>query len=223
MSTKPSAVLFDLDNCLVDSERLWPDIDAAYFTSLIGHEQWKAWRPDWLAMRAKHIQLDVMLQMLRERYSVTTSVPDIKQAREDAMFDYYRQHLKEYPYATRFLESLNRIRIPVAIASGMSPRIIRFVVELMRWSGLVQAIASTHETGKSKPDPSVFLLAAKRLNVPPAQCVVVENELFGYWAARAADMECYVVPDSDARRQKCLEAGATVHASLEEVMRHMGF
>jgi beta-phosphoglucomutase len=44
-----------------------------------------------------------------------------------------------------------------------------------------------------KPDPEIFLLAAKKLGVAPAKCVVVEDSVFGVRAAKSAGMGCVAV------------------------------
>ena len=52
------------------------------------------------------------------------------------------------------------------------------------------AIASSYELEKGKPAPDIFLLAARRLNVAPEYCLVVEDGLNGMIAAKAAGMAC---------------------------------
>jgi beta-phosphoglucomutase-like phosphatase (HAD superfamily) len=49
-------------------------------------------------------------------------------------------------------------------------------------------IVSAVDAAAPKPAPDVFLLAAKRMGVPPSECLVVEDSLFGLKAGRAAGM-----------------------------------
>ncbi len=53
---------------------------------------------------------------------------------------------------------------------------------------------SAEEVARGKPAPDVFLEAARRLGVPPAGCVVVEDAPPGAEAARAAGVRCIAVP-----------------------------
>jgi beta-phosphoglucomutase-like phosphatase (HAD superfamily) len=59
---------------------------------------------------------------------------------------------------------------------------------------LFQAVVSGTEVPRSKPEPDVFLEAARQLAVTPARCLVVEDSRNGLRAARAAGMMCAVVP-----------------------------
>ena len=49
---------------------------------------------------------------------------------------------------------------------------------------------SADEVTRGKPEPDVFLLAARRLGVTPAECVVIEDAENGMMAARRAGMRC---------------------------------
>jgi beta-phosphoglucomutase-like phosphatase (HAD superfamily) len=55
-------------------------------------------------------------------------------------------------------------------------------------AGRFRAIVTAEDVTRGKPDPQVFLLAAQRLGVPPARCVVFEDTAVGIDAARAGGM-----------------------------------
>jgi len=54
---------------------------------------------------------------------------------------------------------------------------------------LLDALVDGHQIENSKPDPEVFLLAAKKVCVPPAHCLVVEDAVAGIESARRAGMK----------------------------------
>ena len=210
-------VIFDQDNTLVMSEGLWPEIDEQFFVGALGASHWAEWRPRWCKLKAEGRPLDQILEELRETYGLASAVAEIKQSREEVMFDVYSRELKPRDGAPELLEWLAHTGRSVAVASGMSPRVIRFVLRSMGWDHWVKAIASTHEVGRSKPDPSVFLLAARRLGLDPKECTAIENELTGHQAAVRAGMRCYLVPDSEERRRQAEAAGVTCCDSLAEL------
>jgi beta-phosphoglucomutase-like phosphatase (HAD superfamily) len=78
---------------------------------------------------------------------------------------------------------------PVAIASGSSKPSILPVVE--RFSIPAEIIVSCEDVQKGKPHPDLFLEAARRMNLSPAHCIVIEDSEVGVEAARAGGMHCF--------------------------------
>jgi HAD superfamily hydrolase (TIGR01509 family) len=56
-------------------------------------------------------------------------------------------------------------------------------------------ISGGDEVARGKPDPEIFLLAAERLKLPPAECIVIEDSEYGAQGALTAGMQCVMVPD----------------------------
>src|SRR2546430_15866978 len=81
------------------------------------------------------------------------------------------------------------------------------------------AIVAAEDTQRGKPDPQVFQLAAERLGVPAARCVVFEDAVAGVEAARAAAMKCVAVRFVGHHPVEALRAAGAdrVVDSLEEI------
>ncbi len=77
------------------------------------------------------------------------------------------------------------------------------------------AIVSAEDVTRGKPDPQVFLLAAERLQLPPAHCVVVEDAVAGVQAALRGGMRALAVTTNHSRED--LSAATRVVDSLAEV------
>lgn len=71
--------------------------------------------------------------------------------------------------------------------------------ELRPARSLFDAILEREGVVKAKPDPEVFLLAARALDVAPAECVVVEDAVHGVTAARRAGMKVIAITTTDTR------------------------
>lgn len=82
-----------------------------------------------------------------------------------------------------FLDS-NNIKYAIGSASKNAPLILEKVGLLNRFSALVDG----NDVSKAKPDPEVFLIGAKKLNMKPENCVVFEDAIAGIQAANAANM-----------------------------------
>lgn len=75
------------------------------------------------------------------------------------------------------------------LAIGSSSKNAVYILEKIGLTDFFDAIVSGNDIKKSKPDPDIFLLAAKKLGVPPEACVVVEDADAGVEAAIASGMK----------------------------------
>jgi beta-phosphoglucomutase len=91
------------------------------------------------------------------------------------------------PGALEALQELKRRGIKIAVASNS--RNAKPIIKQVGIDQYLDAIVDGHEIENSKPDPEVFLLAAKGVGVDPAQCIVVEDAIAGLEAARRAGMK----------------------------------
>lgn len=215
------ALISDLDGTLAPTEPLWPSIDEAFFNKRIGPDAWRLWNPFWLQMRAEGRQLNEILNQCIVTHALPLSVMQLKQEREAFLLKSYADQLKPFSGADTLLEGAHAAGFKTAIASGMSPAIIRGTAALFGWN--VDAISSTHEVARNKPDPSVYLLACARLGVDPINAVAVENEWKGYASAHAAGIKTiFFIPDSPDRERHALEHGIPRSATdLHEVLHKL--
>jgi HAD superfamily hydrolase (TIGR01509 family) len=106
-------------------------------------------------------------------------------------------------------EVLQRIRASgyrMALASSAEPRVIEANLTALSLRSLFEAVVSGTQVPRGKPAPDVFLAAAERLGVAPADCLVIEDSRNGLLAAKAAGMRCAVVPCSHTCHQDFREA-----------------
>jgi beta-phosphoglucomutase-like phosphatase (HAD superfamily) len=82
----------------------------------------------------------------------------------------------------------NGFRIPMAVVSGSTRDSVTKSLELLGLLDRFSTLVCAGEYTRSKPDPEPFLVAAARLNVAPADCLVFEDTDMGVQAATAAGM-----------------------------------
>jgi HAD superfamily hydrolase (TIGR01509 family) len=138
-------------------------------------------------------------------------IGDEKEARFRAMI---KGQARPMPGILDWLERLRQRGAPQAVASGAPPENIEFLVDEMGIRRYFSALVSS-EGMPGKPDPAVFLEAARRIGVAAARCVVVEDGLPGLAAARAAGMRCIGV--TTTHPASALQAADRVVESLEEL------
>ncbi|GAA4932656.1 beta-phosphoglucomutase [Algibacter agarivorans] len=90
------------------------------------------------------------------------------------------------PGAKELLDTLDSLGIHYVLgsASKNAPLILKQVNLFERFSGIVDG----NSVSKAKPDPEVFLIGAKKLNLKPEQCIVFEDAIAGVKAANTANM-----------------------------------
>jgi HAD superfamily hydrolase (TIGR01509 family) len=90
------------------------------------------------------------------------------------------------------VEALDAIEIPTCVASSGTPDSIEAKLRLTGlWDRFEGRISSAADVEHGKPAPDLFLHAARKMGVPPADCAVVEDSPFGVRAARAAGMRSF--------------------------------
>lgn len=110
---------------------------------------------------------------------------------------YYRDLLQQLspdhilPGVAGLLDELKARGIRTAI--GSSSKNTPVILEKIGLSTRFDAIADGNDITNSKPDPEVFLLAAKKLGIPPSECAVIEDAEAGIEAALAAGMTAVAV------------------------------
>ncbi|HEX3046487.1 MAG TPA: beta-phosphoglucomutase [Bacillota bacterium] len=117
---------------------------------------------------------------------------DEKEALVARKNNYYQEFLGNigksdlYPGAIRFIQQLKDRGIKTALCS--SSRNATLVIVALGLANLFDAIVTGNDIGRGKPDPEIFQLAAKRLEVHPLNCIVFEDAVAGLQAAAAAGM-----------------------------------
>ena len=98
------------------------------------------------------------------------------------------------PDVPRVLDLLKSNHMPIAL--GSASKNARPILEKVQLLSYFDVIVDGNNVTKAKPDPEVFLLAAKSLGVAPASCVVFEDALAGIEAANAAKMTSIGIGDA---------------------------
>jgi HAD superfamily hydrolase (TIGR01549 family) len=83
----------------------------------------------------------------------------------------------------------HRGKLPMAVASGTTRPVLDRVHRQLGLRGWFDAIVTSEDTDRHKPDPDVFLEAARQIQVAPAACRVYEDSDLGIEAARRAGMQ----------------------------------
>lgn len=190
------AVLFDLDGTLVDSMWVWRDIDVD-FLSAIGQTL-----PDNLQKCIEGMSFTETAEYFKERFNIKDDVEDIKTKWNKMAYDKYTSEVKLKKGAKEFLARLKADGILVGIASSNSMTLIEGALKAEGVLDYFDAITTACEAGAGKPAPDIYLLAAKKLNVSPAECLVFEDIPMGIMAGNSAGMTTVAVEDAYSHKMR---------------------
>jgi len=181
------AVLFDLDGVLVSTDeyhyRSWVKISKDEGFDFFDHEFNHKFRG---VARMKCI--DIITEASEKHYT-----PEQKQELADRKNRYFVESLASVttemllPGSLDMLKELKKRGIKIAVASNS--RNAMTIIRQTQIEHFLDSIIDGHQIENSKPDPEVFLLAAKKLGVPPADCLVVEDAVAGIESAQRAGMK----------------------------------
>jgi len=112
----------------------------------------------------------------------------------EAKKEIYQQLIPEIKPYTEIIGLIKRLKnYKLAIATSGLSKNVQMMLQNFGIKDRFDAVVGSEHIKKGKPDPEVFLLAAKRLKVRPENCLVVEDSLVGLKAARKAGMECILL------------------------------
>jgi len=190
---RPRAMIFDCDGTLADSMPL----------------HWRAWQ----VISQRH-----GFFFPEDRFYSLGGVPSrnilkVLSAEQDVRLDplaVAREKEAEYLPLIAQVEPINTVvgvarenygKIPLAVASGGTKRVIEQVLDHLDIRHLFQAVVTSEDVMNQKPAPDIFLEAARRLGVPPQCCRAYEDTDFGMRAIRAAGMEAVDVRELLLKRE----------------------
>lgn len=215
LELKPEAFLFDLDGTLIDSEMLWSraivDWMAAYGV--------KAEVNATAALVFGHSWFDIHTALL-ERYP---ALPQ-RTAQENALelrvhYNRVATNLQDIiiPAAVAVYRRAAEIA-PCAIVSGSPHNDVAAAARLCGIDGQTAFVLGMEDYIHGKPAPDGYLLAAQRLNVDPARCIVFEDSTAGVQSGLAAGMKVIGIDRNSVVRQDFTGCHLTVH-DLSELTR----
>lgn len=210
------AVIFDLDGVLVDT----------------AHYHFLAWQrlanelgiPFTEAENEKLKGVSRMrsLEIILELGNRKLSAPEMNRLadKKNGWFVEYIETMRAdeiFPGVKEYIQALREKKIRVALAS--SSKNAPTVLQRLHITDLFDALVDGTMIVHTKPDPEIFLLAARKLNVLPSSCLVFEDAQAGVDAALSAGMRCVGVGVPGALQGATFNAAAATEFTLEQILR----
>jgi HAD superfamily hydrolase (TIGR01509 family) len=205
-----TAVVFDMDGVLIDSEQVWDDV-----RETLARERGGRWHPgaqrDMMGMSSVEWS-----QYMHERIGLRESPEEINRLVVDELLERYADRPPWHPGA---VETVRRLaaEFVLGLASSSNREVIDRVLAAGGIEPLFRATVSSEEVAAGKPAPDVYLEVARRLDVAPAACTAVEDSHNGIRSAKAAGMRCVAIPNVHFPPGDAVAEADAVVSSLSEL------
>jgi len=183
------AVIFDMDGLMIDSEPLQKETWQATLRRY-GHEMDEALFAQLIGLR---ISEDAV--RLRDRFNLPVTAEVLSRQRTEMFLASLPGRLEAMPGLRELWADLRARGLKRALVTSGERRYVALVMCELDLDGAFDAMVVAEDVARGKPAPDVYLLAAERLGLPPAQCLVLEDAPNGVAAAKAAGMICVAVPN----------------------------
>jgi HAD superfamily hydrolase (TIGR01509 family) len=197
MTNKIKAVIFDMDGVIIDSEPLYKQIQDKVFAKLgfsVSDEEYDTFIG---------LGLKSMWEILIVSRNLKQPIEEFIKLNNEIVFEYFRDHqsLKPMPGFSVFLDSCISRNLKTAVASSTAKRVIEKVLKKVGALDKMQIIVSGEEVPTGKPAPDIFLEAARKLEIAPENCLVIEDSRNGVKAAKDAKMACIGLQNPNSGNQ----------------------
>ncbi|MBU4246568.1 MAG: HAD family phosphatase [Nanoarchaeota archaeon] len=141
-----------------------------------------------------------IIRALLKKPSIDAEVEEIARLKREFYKETNGIYIKLLPGVAELIRMLHSKKIPLAVASSANRRGIDEALDKTGIAKYFSVIVSSDDVKNSKPNPEIFLKAAKALKIAPKKCLVFEDSLWGVMAAIAAEMKCIAVATGTATK-----------------------
>jgi HAD superfamily hydrolase (TIGR01509 family) len=184
-----SAVIFDLDGVLADSESWWSQIDAKLLAEY------------GVAYRGEHhqnvvgVSYRLAVEFYKKAFGLSVPTEEMMRRRGEIATEFFANQVGLFPHVKEVLEELRQMKLHLAVATSSVSASARPFLDRHQLTGFFEVIVTGEEVERGKPAPDIYLCAAKQLGIRVDECLVVEDALPGVVAAKAANMPVAAIPD----------------------------
>ena len=184
-----SAVIFDLDGVLADSEPWWNQIDAKllaeYGVKYCGEYH----------QNVVGVSYRLAVEFYKKGFGLSVPTEEMMRRRGEIANEFFANRVGLFPHVKEVLEELRQMKLHLAVATSSVSASARPFLDRHQLTRFFEVIVTGEEVERGKPAPDIYLCAAEQLGIPADACLAVEDALPGVAAAKAAKMRVAAIPD----------------------------
>jgi HAD superfamily hydrolase (TIGR01509 family) len=185
----PSAIIFDLDGVLADSEPWWSKIDAELLA-----EYGATYRGEY-HQNVVGVSYRLAVEFYKNAFGLFAPTEELMRRRGEIATEFFADRVGLFPNVKEVLEELRQMKLHLGVATSSVSASARPFLDRHQLTGFFDVIVTGEEVERGKPAPDIYLCAAQKIGIPAEACLVVEDALPGAAAAKAAKMRVVAIPD----------------------------
>jgi len=187
-----SAVIFDIDGLLINSEPLWNQAAAEIFRQygiILTEEQYALTT----GLRSK----EFVTHWLIQHKIPSTEFDRVEEKIVNLALSLIDKDATLMPGVEHIFQFFLKRDFKIGLATSSPVELIEWVKDKLGIRSFIHASSSAHHLPYAKPHPQVYLDCAAAMHVSPLACICFEDSVYGMTAAKAARMTCVVVPSAE--------------------------
>ena len=184
-----SAIIFDLDGVLADSEQWWTEIDAKLLA-----EHGVTYRGEY-HQNVVGVSYQLAVEFYKKAFGLSVATDEMMRRRGEIATEFFANRVGLFPNVKEVLEELRQMKLHLAVATSSVSASARPFLDRHGLTKFFEVIVTGEEVERGKPAPDIYLRAVDKLGIPNDACLVVEDALPGVAAAKAANMRVAAIPD----------------------------
>lgn len=191
------AIIFDIDGTLMDSMRVWTDIDDIFL------EKYDLEEPEGFHEGMEGKSYSETAQYFLDLFpTLPHTREDLEREWHDMAYEFYAKKLSLKPGAYEFIKEMHDNGIKLGIATSNSRDLAEAGLSNNGVYEYMDSFWTACEAKAGKPNPAVYLCVAKDLGVEPSKCLVFEDVPMGILAGKNAGMKVCAVDDAFSASQE---------------------
>lgn len=190
------AIIFDMDGTIIKTEHIWDKVTYETlnrYNITLTSDEFTNFRKSIIGMSREN-----SAATMKKLFNISNPLEQIMDTESALAVKLFQSNLEYFDGFEAFHQKLIDQKIPNAIATNSSPNHLETVRKSInlaaRFGNHIYSIADVNF--KAKPNPAVFLHTAKQLGVKPEACIVFEDSLHGFNAAKSAGMRCIAIKNN---------------------------
>lgn len=177
-------IIFDMDGVISDTQKLHAKVES----ELLARYGIKL-SPEEISKKYSGVRTRDFFDELLKTQAQPYNLDELMKEKWQEMRKFAAESIDPIPGAIELIKTLAK-KYPLALASASNIDYVKTVLETLDISSYFSALVSGDMVSKGKPDPESFLLTASKINIPPENCLVIEDGISGMQAAKNGHMYC---------------------------------